>query len=655
MLKGKFLSRVLSMAVLSAMLLSLLAVEPARAVDMSYSQNFSGGLGGWTEVIGNAAVAVENGELSLTSAGNGNIIVDNNSPDVMDGTYTITLKPDGYSRCGVVIRYSSTTNYAAIAYDTGNNWLWWNGLGQSGTLTSSGPSMASGSTHVLKVQYTGFIITLWLDGDQFYSGTVGTISGSGTVSLLPVNAGKIGVVNWYSAHTHFDNVTLDYWTGTDIQLGGIVGEVENDTNPTVGSLTNFEALGEEYMDNYNYSIGKDVGAGRAVNKVEIWNDDDSITRVSSMSDYEVYYSNDNVTFTKINNVAFSSRTENNRTVHTFIFDAVLARYIKLHAKYSDETGDFYIAKRQKDFKAFGPTLPQPSSYKMPLTGGYLNSDTDPTTGVLADWGTSSTVAVDYQSRSVGLDFSSTVPIDTVELWDSDNASTLTENNFTLYKSDNNASYTQITGWTFSTRTENNRLVYKFVFTNTNARYIKIHCNITGTGGTFQLLNISEDVRAFSNIPANSTAGLADGLGGYRSSEGDTIMLKDGRILMAYSLYQASGGDNAPCNIVSRISTDNGYTWGSLNTILSQLLVHIKSKSPVAGILLIVLIELLDLTPIGTGVLHESPPSVEYDLNIHPSVRHLIFINRRPSFNSVIPGSKAPPSSVNFKLDTYVPP
>jgi len=165
-----------------------------------YAEDFSNGLNAWTQTTGTATVAVENGELSVASNGTGNVVIDNNSPNTADGIYTVTVKPDGYSRCGIALRYSSSTSYCVIAYNINNEWIWWNGSGQSGTVTTSGPSMAAGSTHILKVQYAGTTFTLWLDGSQFYNGTL---------SSMPVTAGKTGVINWNNAHTHFDNIRLE--------------------------------------------------------------------------------------------------------------------------------------------------------------------------------------------------------------------------------------------------------------------------------------------------------------------------------------------------------------------------------------------------------------------------------------------------------------
>lgn len=47
----------------------------------------------------------------------------------------------------------------------------------------------------------------------------------------------------------------------------------------------------------------------------------------------------------------------------------------------------------------------------------------------------------------------------------------------------------------------------------------------------------------------------------RNSEGDVVVLEDGRLLLAYSEFSASVSDNAPARISAKISDDRGRSWG----------------------------------------------------------------------------------------------
>ncbi len=50
-------------------------------------------------------------------------------------------------------------------------------------------------------------------------------------------------------------------------------------------------------------------------------------------------------------------------------------------------------------------------------------------------------------------------------------------------------------------------------------------------------------------------------GNPRNSEGDFVLLRDGRILFAYSRYSDNAHDNAPCDIAGVISEDGGESFG----------------------------------------------------------------------------------------------
>jgi len=54
--------------------------------------------------------------------------------------------------------------------------------------------------------------------------------------------------------------------------------------------------------------------------------------------------------------------------------------------------------------------------------------------------------------------------------------------------------------------------------------------------------------------------LPPGKGNPRNSEGDFILLKDGRILFVYTHFTGGGGDHAKAHLASRESADGGGTW-----------------------------------------------------------------------------------------------
>lgn len=56
--------------------------------------------------------------------------------------------------------------------------------------------------------------------------------------------------------------------------------------------------------------------------------------------------------------------------------------------------------------------------------------------------------------------------------------------------------------------------------------------------------------------------LAPGKGNPRNSEGDFIVLKDGRVLFIYTRFTGGTGDHAAADLASRSSADGGQTWSS---------------------------------------------------------------------------------------------
>ena len=76
------------------------------------------------------------------------------------------------------------------------------------------------------------------------------------------------------------------------------------------------------------------------------------------------------------------------------------------------------------------------------------------------------------------------------------------------------------------------------------------------------------------LSSEFVAMLPPGEGNPRNSEGDFAVLKDGRILFAYSRYVGdSGHDDAPCNVGALISSDGGRSFQPLPFFLAEAAEH----------------------------------------------------------------------------------
>jgi len=160
--------------------------------------------GDWKKVVGNATIEARNGMLKVvrdTSANNMVVLVDNNTPDLTDGEIEIMFRLDNSAaRFGIVFRTGTAPNsrWGFAGYSIEDNWLIETGTssGEQWIDNIKGPILQTGKTYVMKVRFVGTTITIWLDGQQIYSGDV-----SYKLTNLPKSAGKIGLRSWFDQKT----------------------------------------------------------------------------------------------------------------------------------------------------------------------------------------------------------------------------------------------------------------------------------------------------------------------------------------------------------------------------------------------------------------------------------------------------------------------
>ena len=204
-------------------------------------------------------------------------------------------------------------------------------------------------------------------------------------------------------------------------------------------------------------------------------------------------------------------------------------------------------------------------------GGLRNADTDPATGALPGFGGTGGAAVDYQRRSVGADLSAVTTVRRIELVDRDDASRLTTDDYTLWVSQDNIAYEEVTGWSLSAEVVNGQLVHTFDGFESAARYVKINTRYEDTAYTFVLANLTRDVRVYGDpLPPppdpneNNNTGLDivdKGLVLADSGQAQRPALTrapNGDLIVAYN----TSGDVAPGGEIRTVrSTDNGESWG----------------------------------------------------------------------------------------------
>ncbi|HHW31316.1 MAG TPA: DUF2341 domain-containing protein [Clostridiaceae bacterium] len=349
-----------------------------------------------------------------------------------------------------------------------------------------------------------------------------------------------------------------------VELESVKGYLKNDTNPETGSVSIWGDEIQIATDAERVSIGIDLGSPQKVNAIRIWDKDN--TARAKEEDYKIYYSNDNINYINIPGVLFNSYIDSGsgRLVHLFEFSGVTARYLKINTQFTDRNYNFILQNLQDDVQVEKSVERE---YRLPVVPGYLDNDTNPHSGALnIIQGKPFPMYLDYKRRSVGVDLGIITFVDAIEIFDSDNATRLDKNNLRIYKSDDNVNYTEITGWTFSTRTESDRYVIRLSFPKVKAKYIKVQAVLYDSNGTFMLNDIRDDIRAFSSTESETYFGV---FGENRGGEGSFITLKDGTLLMAFNDFIEGSGDFSEACFGARKSTDGGYTWSEQYTLLPK--------------------------------------------------------------------------------------
>ncbi|WP_092622009.1 exo-alpha-sialidase [Jiangella sp. DSM 45060] len=200
--------------------------------------------------------------------------------------------------------------------------------------------------------------------------------------------------------------------------------------------------------------------------------------------------------------------------------------------------------------------------------GWLGADTDPATGPLAQIGGTGGFALDRDRRSVGAFLATPARINRLELTASGSTSTrLAEQDYTLWTSDDNITYQQLTGWSFQASTTDGHPVHTFTNLDTTTRYIKINTRYTDTAHTFVMTNRAADLAVYGtpDDPSQPDEGLtvtdrgvayADPAGAaYRPA---ITRAPNGDILATFN----TTSDVNPGGTINLIrSTDDGRTWG----------------------------------------------------------------------------------------------
>lgn len=178
-------------------------------VPVRYEQTFeTNQLGGWQHVIGagtgSMTIVGDSSQasqyaLQLTANNTSNVFIDKNSPDIKDGEIEFKVTPTntGNIRSGVIFRYTNNDSWASVGYDNGS-WYWVNAQDSYGLLTNNAAAkLSKGVTSTVKVKFEGTLVTLYVNGTQYYEGSLASI---------PNVEGKLGARVFGPTVAQYDNL-----------------------------------------------------------------------------------------------------------------------------------------------------------------------------------------------------------------------------------------------------------------------------------------------------------------------------------------------------------------------------------------------------------------------------------------------------------------
>jgi len=186
----------------------------------TYKPDFNQQQTGWqaNPSLGKPTVTTANNTVTVTNNDSKNpnsVTYDTNAPSQTDGEFQVafTTPKTNPTQIGFLFR-ANGTKWSGVEYDEKGSWV----LESSdhGYKTFSGPTLDANQQYVLKVQYIGNWLNIFLNGQSFFTGTSANIG---------LDAGYFGIRSWKTAKT----LTIN-----SLQVGEL-GSIPDLPNPPVST------------------------------------------------------------------------------------------------------------------------------------------------------------------------------------------------------------------------------------------------------------------------------------------------------------------------------------------------------------------------------------------------------------------------------------
>ena len=175
-------------------------------------------------------------------------------------------------------------------------------------------------------------------------------------------------------------------------------------------------------------------------------------------------------------------------------------YMRVGAGASAVIDNVWAAESMGIFEMPERTEADPVVYVPEVLDGavlYLGPDTDPAAGVLAP--ASGGAYIDAQRVSIGVDLGEKQPVNALRIYDNDDTVTSRANQFTVWQSDDNTTWTQVDGFSFNRIVEDGKCQVLFEFSGVEARYVKVNTTRTEASGSIRLTDVNTCIRAERRI------------------------------------------------------------------------------------------------------------------------------------------------------------
>lgn len=214
-------------------------------------------------VVTPTVVSTESGwTVRMLSNSGDNFVIDNNSSTMRDGTYSFSMRPSKYGRCGGIIRYVDNNNYTWVGYQNDSSWRIRECInGISNDTVVSRYKLSEYDFHSVKIVAKDKYINVSCDNNLIYSGTL--------PNTAPAVAGKVGFVVWSVADACFDNVAQS----TEYNLA--IGRTINSNSPLTNAsyMTDGDKNTNNYMNINNPGlqwVQLDLGQSRDISNIKMW-------------------------------------------------------------------------------------------------------------------------------------------------------------------------------------------------------------------------------------------------------------------------------------------------------------------------------------------------------------------------------------------------